>query len=251
MPKIIYTKANKGFTLVEMAVVLVILGFVLSALLLPLQAQRNQLFQSETENTLRQAQKALLGYAQANGRLPCPAIAASNGLESQTAVGSNICSSHDGFLPAATLGIQPTDSAGFSIDGWGNRIRYSVTNANNGGGATADFITPNDISTVGITALLPTLRVCTTSTGVTATTCSVAPEVNYLINNAVAVIYSTGETGNVAAGGADETENLDGDIVFISHDNQDNGANGEFDHIVVWISPFVLYNAMIEAGQLH
>jgi prepilin-type N-terminal cleavage/methylation domain-containing protein len=251
MPKTIHIRTNKGFTLVEMAVVLVILGFVLSALLLPLQAQRNQLFQSETENTLRQAQKALLGYAQANGRLPCPAIAASNGLESQTVAGNNICSAHDGFLPASTLGIQPTDSNGFAVDGWGNRLRYAVTNVNNGGAATADFITANDISTVGISALLPNLRVCSTSTGVAANACSNAPEVNYLINNAVAVIYSTGETGNIAAGGADETENLDGDIVFISHDNEDNGANGEFDHIVTWISPFVLYNAMIEAGQLH
>ena len=42
------------------------------------------------------------------------------------------------------------------------------------------------------------------------------------------------------------------DGVFVSHDIRGAGAvGGEFDHLVVWVSPFVLYNAMIQAGQLH
>jgi hypothetical protein len=69
--------------------------------------------------------------------------------------------------------------------------------------------------------------------------------------NVVAVIYSLGPTGNIASGGADENENLDIDAIFISHEPRANDENGEFDHIITWISPFVLYNAMIEAGQLH
>ncbi|MDP3308119.1 type II secretion system protein, partial [Methylotenera sp.] len=73
--KTTFSSLERGFSLLEMAVVLVILGFVLGALLLPLQAQRNQLFQSQTENTLEIAKKALLGYAQSQGRLPCPATA--------------------------------------------------------------------------------------------------------------------------------------------------------------------------------
>ena len=64
----------------------------------------------------------------------------------------------------------------------------------------------------------------------------------------VAVVYSTGKDLN--SGGADEDENLDGDNEFVSHDIQANGSNGEFDHRLVWISPYVLYNAMIQAGQL-
>jgi len=50
-----------GFSLVEMAIVLVILAFVLAALLLPLQAQRNQLAQSQTKNTLELAKKSIVG----------------------------------------------------------------------------------------------------------------------------------------------------------------------------------------------
>jgi len=244
-----------GFSLVEMAIVLVILAFVLAALLLPLQAQRNQLFQSQTENMLELTRRALLGYAQSNGRLPCPATGASNGMEQP--LGGGVCVQQGiGFLPAATLGIQPVDAQGFALDGWGNRIRYAVTP-----GSANAFVTPNGMNVVGMSNLVPDLRVCANSVGITATMCSAGvPETNYLINNAVAVIYSIGATGNQAIGGADETANLNDadangivdDGVFVSHEPRSSAdPNGEFDHIVTWISPYVLYNAMIEAGQLH
>lgn len=261
-----------GFTLVEMAIVIVILGFVLGALLLPMQVQREQQAQSQTESTLAIAKRALVGFAQQHGRLPCPATDASNGIE-QPIGGTAACTQGIGFLPAATLGIQPADAQGFALDGWNNRIRYAVTQSSAGGAATPDFTTnvADNIATpaneadgmdvVGMSNLAPELRICATSVGITAAACSAAvPESNYLINNAVAVIYSTGATGNQAAGGADETANLNDadangiidDGVFVSHESRSaNDANGEFDHIVTWISPYVLYNAMIEAGQLH
>jgi hypothetical protein len=109
---------------------------------------------------------------------------------------------------------------------------------------------------VGIANLTPELRVCNSATGITATACSGGAESNYLINNAVVVIYSLGATGAQAAGGVDENANpnvpANPKSVFVSHEVTAAGvANGEFDHIVTWISPYVLYNAMIEAGQLH
>ncbi len=240
---------HSGFSLVEMAVVLIIIGFVLAALLLPLQAQRNQLFQSQTENTLQTANKALLGYAQSQGRLPCPAISTSHGLEQP--LGGGACTVSVGFLPSATLGIQPTNSDGFALDGWNNTIRYAVTQTNDAGALTTHFTTTNEMSNQGIANLQPNLRVCSTSTGITASRCSGGTEANYLINNAVAVIYSTGATGSQVSGGADEDANLNVDPVFVSHDVRVSDPNGEFDHMVIWISPYVLYNAMIEAGQLH
>jgi len=236
----------RGFSLVEMAVVLIILGFVIGALLLPIQAQREQLFQSQTNNLLEISKKSLLGYAQSQGRLPCPAIEASNGAEDQTPAGSGTCTQQLGFLPAATLGIQPTDVNGFALDAWGNRILYAVTQTNNGGAVTPDFTTVNDMNNVGIATLQPNLRVCVTSTAAGCTS-----TIN-VVNNAVAVIYSLGPTGSAVAGGADENENLDIDTVFISHEPHSvNDPNGEFDQVVTWISPYILYNAMIEAGQLH
>lgn len=258
-------KRFAGFTLVEMAIVLVILGFVLGALLLPLQAQRQQLAQAQTGNTLENAKRALLGFAQSRGRLPCPATAASNGAE--LPLGGGICIQQVGFLPAATLGVEPTDAQGFALDAWNNRIRYAVTQSSvPGTPATWDFTsnisdnlaTPlvneaDGMNVVGITKLTPDLRVCNSATGITATNCSAAvPEVNYAINNAVAVIYSTGATGaQGSVGRPDELANLDGNTVFVSHDISLAAAPNEFDHLVTWISPYVLYNAMIQAGQLH
>ena len=240
------SKLNKymyGFSLLEMAVVLIILGFVLGAILAPIQAQRQQLSQSQTENTLETAKRALIGYAQSKGRLPCPAIAGQGGSEKPLG-GGTACTQQIGFLPAVTLGIQPVNADGFVVDAWNNPVRYAVTQSN-----TAGFTTLNQMANIGISTLAPDLRVCATST---AANCTAALN---LVSNAVAVIYSLGETGAQASGGADETENLNAaanvDTVFVSHESRANDANGEFDHMMIWISPYVLYNAMIEAGQLH
>lgn len=238
-----------GFTLVEMAIVLVILGFVLGTLFLPLQAQREQVFQAQTEATLENAKRALVGFAQQQGRLPCPATAASNGAE--LPLGGGACTQQVGFLPAATLGVEPTDAQGFALDGWNNRIAYAVTQANTlGGAATPDFTTPGEMANVGIATLKPDIRVCATSTAANCTA-----TIN-LINNSALAIYSLGATGSQPTGGVDETENLNAvasvDIVYVSHDvTVVSAPNGEFDHIVTWISPYVLYNAMIQAGQLR
>ena len=276
-----FSKKSTGFTLVEMAIVLVILGFVLAALLLPLQAQRQQLAQSQTENTLEHAKQALLGFAQQQGRLPCPAtnngtavFPDDTGAANPLGGTHNIvppnpavpnCVAQSGFLPAATLGLQPTDAQGFALDAWNNRIRYAVAADNSstrvptgataacGGDTAPDFTTTGNLAAVGLVCLAPELRVCNSATGITATNCSAAvPEVNYAINNAVAVIYSTGATGaQGSVGRPDELANLDGNTVFVSHDISLAAAPNEFDHLVTWISPYVLYNAMIQAGQLH
>ena len=267
MMRLVNKNAQIGFSLVEMAIVLVILGFILGALLLPLRAQREQAAQLQTENTLENAKQALLGYAQQQGRLPCPATATSNGIESQNPTGSGTCTQQVGFLPAATLGVQPADTNGFALDAWNNRIRYSITQAIVNDIAQTSlpdytFTTANGMSNSGINSLKPSLRVCS-SASASALTCSVpvsaaSPEKNYLINNAVAVIYSTGATGSLGAGSIDETENLNPslvslpnqiDSVYVSHGI--TAAPNEFDHLVTWISPYLLYNAMIQAGQLH
>jgi prepilin-type N-terminal cleavage/methylation domain-containing protein len=229
-----------GFTLVEMAMVLIILGFLLTAFLMPLKAQRDVAFQLETQTTLENAKKALIGFAQANGRLPCPATnnggAFPDGTGTANPNGSGVCNVLVGFLPAVTLGLQPTDNQGYALDAWNNRIRYAITTAN----ANA-FTINNGMNNLGISALTPDLRVCAT-TGCAAS----------LINNAVAVVFSLGPTGGEPVGGNDENENLNNDAVFVSHTSTAAGAvNGEFDHIVTWLSPYVLYNAMITAGQLH
>ena len=52
-----------GFTLVEMAIVLMIVGLLLGGLLVPLSAQMEQRNVTETRKQLDEIQQALIGYA--------------------------------------------------------------------------------------------------------------------------------------------------------------------------------------------
>lgn len=236
----------RGFTLIEMAIVLIIITLVVGSALVPLSTQIEQRKRAETQKTLEEIKEALIGFAVANGRLPCPATATSNGVEDP--MGGGACTNpYNGFVPAVTLGITPTDDQGFVIDGWGGRIRYAVTRANNNN----NYVTTNDgIRNVGMGAFLPDLHVCASSTGVTPTNCGTTAG-NTLTASAPALIYSLGQNWPTGGTGNDEAENLDADVVFVSHvPSPATAPNGEFDDIVTWISPYTLFNRMVAAGQL-
>ena len=73
---------NTGFTLIEVAVVLLILGFILGAVITPMGAQResNNIKQARAE--IKTIQEALYGFAIAKSRMPCPAQPGTAGAES-------------------------------------------------------------------------------------------------------------------------------------------------------------------------
>ena len=71
----------KGFTLVEMAIVMLIVALLLGGLVPTLSSQVDQRHASETSKQLDEIQQALIGYAIIYGRLPCPASDTSNGME--------------------------------------------------------------------------------------------------------------------------------------------------------------------------
>ena len=105
---------HKGFTLVELAIVLVIVALLIGGMLVPLAAQRDLQNTSETQKQLLDIKDALLGFAAANGRLPCPdtdtdPTAAGYGLEEATCTASL---TEEGYLPWKTLGVNPLDSWG-------------------------------------------------------------------------------------------------------------------------------------------
>jgi len=254
----------RGFTLTELAVVLVIVAILVGGMLIPLAAQDQLRRADETQKTLMDARDALLGFAAANGRLPCPATAASNGLEAGVA---GVCTLLDpldvvpvGFVPAATLGLAPLDNQKRLIDAWGNPLRYAVTTSN-----SSAFTKP--MTGVGFATLVPDLIVCPTAllgasavqnAGTLTADCPIG--VSSLTSKAVAVIYSLGQNAGGGGGGIDESNNpnpnvssstLASDRVFISHEpTPAASANGEFDDLVVWLSPNILFNRMIAAGRL-
>ena len=61
-----------GFSLVEMAVVLVIVGLLLGSLMMPLSAQMENQRRETTAAGVAEVGEALLGFAAVYRRLPCP-----------------------------------------------------------------------------------------------------------------------------------------------------------------------------------
>lgn len=255
-----------AFTLVELAVVLMIVGLLLSSLTYTLAAQTEQRAREQTQRMLEQAREALVGFAISNGRLPCPASSTSNGLEAPA--GGGDCSNYnDGFLPAVTLGFHPTDSSGYALDAWNNRLRYAVArniNGCSGTSAVPHFTSKAALKQNGMSCLPSSteLLVCKSSTSVPAPAPgSCGASGNAVTNNGtvVAIVLSPGKnfplaqtaTAAQSAGKSDEAANLDGNTVYVSHPPAPGGANGgEFDDQVLWIPVGLLYGRLTAAGVL-
>jgi len=260
---------QRAFTLVELAVVLALIGLLLGSLMYTLSAQVEQRAREQTQRTLEQAREAVLGYAVANGRLPCPASAASNGIEAP-AGGATACTNpNDGFLPAVTLGFQPTDTSGYALDAWNNRIRYAVAttiaSCAGAGPLLPHFTHKTNLKTNGMSCQPGNNDLLVCKSGVSAPApvpgnCGGAGD-NALSNlgTVVAVIFSTGKNyasaqtaaAATAAGKADEAANLDGNTVYISHvPAPSTAAGGEYDDMMVWIPVGLFYGRLASAGVL-
>ena len=270
----IKTNRARGFSLIELAVVMLILGALFAGILIPFSTQIEQRRVADTQKTLLEIREALIGFAAAKGRLPCPASASSNGQEEYAGGGNetngNCANFLDGFVPGVTLGVGPSDGNGYVVDAWNNRIRYAVSNSNEVPTGTPlpapvnfDFTgmgtfptSSGEMRNVTMANLRPNLRVCSTATGILANSCGTAPS---LVNDAVAVIYSTGaNSARPDPGGTRIDENVNpnpnagaSNVTFVSHERAGETApNGEFDDIVIWLSPNILYTRMIAAGRL-
>jgi prepilin-type N-terminal cleavage/methylation domain-containing protein len=256
-----------GFTLAELAIVMLVFSILLGGMFVSLSTQLDLRSISDTQRNMDQAREALIGYAVANGRLPCPAAATSNvantsGSSGTEALTGSDCTSYFGYVPAVTLGITPTDAQGFLIDSWGSRVRYAVANVNSV--HTFTTATPaSQIRAFGISNLPAPgaesagyfyLRVCSTATGITnvGTANEKCGATSLLTNGAVAIVFSEGRNARTGGGaGIDEARNLDSFPAFVFHDRTDSTvANGEFDDLLTWLSPNILYNRLIAAGAI-
>ncbi len=112
-----------GFTLIEMAIVVVIAGIIISivATVLPSLIRSSKV--KKAQAILEKVDYTLQGYITANGRLPCPDTTG-DGVEDRTAGTTpptdDTCNAYVGDLPHVTLGL----SSGNDI--WQNPIRYGV-----------------------------------------------------------------------------------------------------------------------------
>ncbi|NHZ64313.1 type II secretion system protein [Massilia genomosp. 1] len=231
-------RSQAGFSLVEMAVVLVIAGLMIGGLLTPLAVQMEQRKISDTQKSMDEAREALMGFALRNGYLPCPAISPVNGLEDRSGATCRDAK-RQGVLPWATLGLP-------KLDGWGRAFHYSVAPAYSNSGAMFTLQSPRDI-TVGTRDARGNLVAATA------------------INDIPAVIVSHGKNGAGGFGDSgirsldnstsnvDERTNASGaGIAFVARTPSDSptAPGGEYDDLVIWLSPNVLFNRMVAAGTL-
>lgn len=216
-----------GFSLVEMAVVLVIFGLLLGALVLPLSGQLDAKKYSETRQDLENIKSALIGFAVLYGRLPCP-----SNEPDPTNVNYGVeitpCPAlvSEGYLPWKTLGMSETDAwSGDRIDAtspglWRYRVNSNFSNA-------AALFTLSTASNAVENIIVRN------SAGINLTT---------VTENPVAVVFSTGK--NQAADGENAT--FEAANAFYQADI----PSSTFDDQLVWIGRPLLISRMISAGKL-
>jgi prepilin-type N-terminal cleavage/methylation domain-containing protein len=222
----------RGFTLIELAIVLVIITILIGGLAMPLSAQIQARRVAETRQTMEEAREAIMGFAmthQIAGQpyLPCPDTVG-DGIENRDATG--ICSSEEGLFPWVTMGTAGQDA-------WGNRLRYRVT------AAFADGSAGFSNTDVG------NIQVCSGGGCATVDVASNVPVV--LVSHGPNGRGARSASGNTLAApsGADELENTDSDINFVSHvPAMADAAGGEFDDLIVWISDSLLRSRVCPAG---
>jgi len=216
--------SQSGFTLIEIAIVLVIVGLLLGGVLTPFTAQKEQERRSEAFDYLDESRDALLGFAIVNNRLPCPDTDnPPDGLENSCTAGTG--NFRTGVLPWVTLSLE------VAVDPWGDPIGYAVN------GGFSDTATTFDLDTVGTGAGI--LRVFSSQPA----NCNLSGDV---AEDVPALLWSGGKMDHNSS---DENENLDPDRCFVSK-NYTYTAGAEFDDLMVWISPNVLFNRMVSAGRL-
>jgi len=135
-----------GFSLVELSIALVIVGFMIAGTLTVVKMQTDAANVSQTNAKLDKIERAIQLYYETSGFLPCPAeptltsTSANFGLgrNGETATSNpsvlnstgatctgavNISGAYLGAVPTRTLSL-PDD---FMFDAWGNRFTYVVT----------------------------------------------------------------------------------------------------------------------------
>ena len=243
--------SQAGFSLIELAVVLVIIGILVGGFIGTLGSRIDSSRQIETNEALEKIKVALYGYAMSKVnplavvRLPCPDVD-NDGVEDFNPLDLTQCETLTGYgnLPWVTLGIERGDA-------WSSTYSYWVADEYSN---TAGFTLATYAGNVG--AVPGSGRIMDATGG------------NVLSGNVAAVIFSHGKNqfGSIGLDGtartpvpagaqyADERENTDNDavppVLFISRSVTGDNAPVIFDDILVWISEYELKGRMAQAGVL-
>jgi prepilin-type N-terminal cleavage/methylation domain-containing protein len=260
----------RGFTLAEIAIVILIMGIALSMGLKLANVNLENAAYSETRSKQELVKQALIGFLRANGRLPCPDTAAglATGVESACS-GVGAAPSGYGVVPWQTLGIS-RDSA---LDGWGNLFTYRVSNVTLGA-ATLPFAgTPLhrfqnqdwtlrplgfDIRSIAAAPIAPGYQ------SVLIQNREPGPALSTESRNAIVVLVSHGKNGfgaktikaaaRIAGAANDELTNATlGSLTFVRRGFSENApvaSGGPYDDVVTYMTPQDLLQPLITEKTL-
>lgn len=276
---------QRGFSLIEISLVLVIFGLALGGIIAALGPQLENKKINDTQARIKEASDAIMAFAMVNGRLPCPAAppstvaVATRGFSAPANPVNGVCANFDGFVPARTLGLGEqgvsADSEGVIQDAWALGLRYRVaqivySGAGNPPTPTNCTVAPNCFpltqangirnayytpavvgppAVAAVVAAIPAanqLQICNSAAGIIPPLCGGAGT----LASAAFVVWSTGRNG-IGGAGADEAKNLDADVIYVFHERRDaTGAGGEFDDILQWQTTNTIVRNMTNAGVL-
>ncbi|MAE51759.1 MAG: hypothetical protein CMH27_08100 [Micavibrio sp.] len=136
-------KNSRGFTLIEMAVALMIIGLIMAPAIASYSLYKTKEKIDHTSNSMDRVQGAISGYLQTHGRYPCPAALdldstdVQYGYENCAAAAPSVYTATSqnpdplltnknvliGTIPFRTLNLEEDDM----IDGYHSRLTYAVT----------------------------------------------------------------------------------------------------------------------------
>lgn len=269
---VVTAKRMSGFSLIEIAIGMAILSLAAVGLIASISKQAEQNKLKETRQSLNLARDSLLAFVGTNGRLPCPALAASNGQESIAAVvgGTVTCSAESGFLPAVTLGMSGVDGNGLLNDAFEDgagqangtflrAVRYGtssltppLTYALQSPGLGDPTAASRRTDVQASIDLGQGVFVCRQAAGIGVGANRCGNAANTLATNAIAVIWSRGLNGNdLAAYSADENQNANQALArtYVNRNFAPAGATGgAFDDQLVWIAYPILADRLVRGG---
>ena len=215
----------RGFTLVELAMVLVILALLGGSLLVPVASRLEARDRNATLERLRDIQHALTGFAIIHGRLPCPSTETDPANPAYGLEDGPPCNlAREGVLPWRSLAMPATDAWGrdrhTAADDWAGHWRYRVDPA-------------FSVAPIGA-ATAPSARLqIRDHDGRRITTTD---------SQAVAIMWSTG--ANLRADG----DNSSHASATPSYQAGEPGA--DFDDLLAWIGRPLLIARLAQAGRL-
>jgi prepilin-type N-terminal cleavage/methylation domain-containing protein len=259
---------QNGFSLIELAIGLVIMGLIAVGVISSLSAQTEQRRTVQTREMLIEVRNSLMSFVTTQGRLPCPASLLSDGQESIASNSGGIitCSSENGFVPGVTLGLAELDARGLKNDAWddgpaGNSprtLRYAVSNlqapvanalTSPGLGAPASSTRRLDVQSS--IAANQSIFICKSASAIAAAGNRCLSTTNTLSSNAAFVLWSAGPNGRDTSNfSADEQQNMTWAVprVLISREFAPlNASGGGFDDLLLW-QPFSLVAERLFSG---